>query len=426
MTSEHQSDSFPLDELQEVAAERSGILKRQQAETPDAASDVAPAEETTPPPESEEQTPEQLAEAKEYHHKGLVCELLDRALDVAYLAAFTFLFAVPLDAWLAGYALFEPLWTRLIGLFAILTAGHLAISFPLSFYSGHVLEHRFGLSRQSLGRWLWRYAKRHGLTFLFSLLMVEGLYWIIWTTGAWWWLVAAGAFFAVSVILGQLAPVLILPLFYKYTRLEDEELMQRLNRLSEGTGLKVEGVYRLELSAETAKANAALAGMGSTRRVLLGDTLLDSFTPEEIEVVFAHEVGHHVHNHIRTMVAAGFIYSLGGFFVCHLLLAAWGRTVQGTLDYSTLPVSTLPLLMLAITIFSMLLEPLQNALSRHFERQADRYALDRTGHHDAFRSAFGKLAKLNKADPDPPRWEVILFHDHPPIAARLALVGGAK
>ena len=363
----------------------------------------------------------QQAEAKQYGRKQLICDLADKALDVVFLAVMALVVARPLDDGLSGMPGLGPLWSRLGVLFLMIMLAHIAISFPLSWYSGHVLEHRYGLSRQTFRRWLWRYSKRNLLAVGFGLLLVEGLYWTIWLTGPLWWLLAAGGFFCVSVILGQLAPVLILPLFYKIQRMEDPQLASRLNDLTAGTGLSVEGVYRMELSRETVKANAMLAGLGRTRRVILGDTLLDRFTPEEIEVVFAHEVGHHVHRHLPKMIIIGLVYSAGSFYLCDLLMAAWVQRWGGHLEYPSFPVYTLPMLMLAITILSLLMEPLQNTISRYFERQSDRYALQRTGHVQAYRSAFRKLARLNKADPDPHPLEVLLFHSHPTISQRLAM-----
>ena len=116
---------------------------------------------------------------------------------------------------------------------------------------------------------------------------------------------------------------MILPLFYKIERLDNAELSERMARLAEGTGLSIEGVYRLGLSEETAKANAMLTGLGRTRRVLMGDTLLDQFTPDEIEVIFAHEIGHHVFRHIRKMIVAGVLYSVLGFWICDRVVLAW-------------------------------------------------------------------------------------------------------
>jgi STE24 endopeptidase len=380
-------------------------------------SDVA----TTSPESSAEMTPEQLAEAKQYGRLELVCGLADKALDVGFLAVMVALFAMPLDTWLAEFVHADT--ARLALIFLITTAAHTCISFPLSLYSGYTLEHRFGLSRQTFGRWLWRYAKRNVLALVFGLGLLIGLYWVIWTVGTWWWLVAAAAFFFVSVVFGQLAPVVILPLFYKIERLDNSELAARMARLAEGTGLSIQGVYRMGLSAETAKANAMLAGLGRTRRVLMGDTLLDQFTPDEIEVIFAHEIGHHVFRHIHKLIAVGVLYGVAGFWICDRVLLWWAQAQYGLTDVHELPPGTLPLLMLVLTVFALLLEPVQNVISRRYERQCDRYALERTGLRAAYVSAFRKLARLNKDDPDPHPVEVFLFHSHPPISQRLAMAG---
>ena len=165
-----------------------------------------------------------------------------------------------------------------------------------------------------------------------------------------------------------------------------------------------------------------LAGMGHTRRVLMGDTLLDQFTPDEIEVIFAHEIGHHVHRHIRKLILAGVVSSVAAFWLCNGLVARWIEWQQGArVEPQEWPVWTLPMVMWVVTAFFMLLGPLQNLLSRRFERQCDRYALVRTGKREAYVSAFRKLARLNKDDPEPSALEVFLFHSHPPIAERLAL-----
>jgi STE24 endopeptidase len=363
-------------------------------------------------------TDAELAEAKRYGRLELRCALADKALDLAYLAIAAFFLARPLDRWLQTFPLLAGNWTlRLSAMFLAVFALHVAVSFPLSFYAGHRLEHQFHLSTQTFGRWLWRYTKRTLLAWAFLLAMILGLYWLIWTAGPWWWPTAALAVFIVSVVLGQLAPVLILPLFYKIEKLDSPELNDRFARLASGTGLSIEGVYRMNLSEETQKANAMLAGLGRTRRVLLGDTLLAGFSPDEIEVIFAHEIGHHVCRHIPKIIAVGLVYTLAGFWLCDRLLHVW----VAPLDYARLPIATFPLLMLALTVFGMLIEPLQNVLSRRFERQADRFALDRTGLKEAYQSAFRKLAKSNKDDPNPHWLDVALFHSHPPVAERLAM-----
>jgi STE24 endopeptidase len=383
--------------------------------------DELPLSESSDRANAAEMTAEQLAEAKQYGRYELYCALADKALDLIYLTVAAVLLAGPIDRWLQGFILLGRNWSlRLAAMFVIVTALHVAVSFPLSFYSGHVLEHRFHLSTLSTTGWLWRYVKRQSLAGLLGMAMVLGLYWLIWTTGGWWWLVAAGAFFAVSVLLGQLAPVLILPLFYKIERLENSELSARMARLADGTGLSIEGVYRMALSAETVKANAMLAGLGRTRRVLMGDTLLDNFTPDEIEVIFAHEIGHHVFRHIHKLILAGLLTSTGGFWLCDRILTL-GAADRAGFDYAALPVAMLPWIMLILSVFSLLIEPLGNFVSRRFERQSDRYALARTRNPEAYISAFRKLAKLNKDDPSPHWLEVLLFHSHPPIAERIGI-----
>lgn len=364
-------------------------------------------------------TPAQLAEAKEYGRLKLWAELADRALDLAALAIFAFVLALPLDAWLGRWT--TSATTRLVEFFLIVTAAHLLVSLPLSYYRGYVLEHRFGLSRQSVGRWFLRYLKFMALAVVFGLAVVVGLYWLIWTVGPLWWIAAAALAFVINIGIGQLLPVLILPLFYKIQRIDDVELAERMARISANTGLSIEGLYRMDLSRETEKVNAMLAGLGRTRRVILGDTLLDKFTLDEIEVILAHEIGHHVHRHIPKMVAIGAVYSLAGFWLCDRILMAWAQRLDPSVSYENMPVYTLPLALLSVTVFSLVLEPLQNAISRRFERQSDRYALLRTGLREAYVTAYHKLAKLNKADPAPHPLEVLLFHSHPPIAERLAI-----
>jgi STE24 endopeptidase len=386
---------------------------------PSAESDSPREGEPAPSPDRGDgpMTSDQLAEAKRYNRARLAWGLVDLAITFSFFAVAALLLAKPVDEWLAGFAVLANRWLRLAALFGLLIAASAVLALPLDCYTGHVLEHRYGLSRQSFGKWLWRWTKQSLLSALLGVLLIEGFYGLISVTGAWWWLAAAAAFFLVTVVLGQLAPVLILPLFYKVERLEDQELAGRFSALAAGSDLNVEGVYRMAMSEETVKANAMLAGLGRTRRVILGDTLLDNFSPQELEVIFAHELGHHVFRHLPKLLAFGLAYSAIGFYLCHLALRWW----IPDLDYAALPVWAMPFLLFVLGVFSLLIGPIGNALSRRFERQCDRYALERTHDAPSYRAAFQKLAKQNKADPDPPRWEVILFHDHPPIAERLQM-----
>jgi STE24 endopeptidase len=396
--------------------------------TEDYPRETTPAEITPQPGTSETchltagMTPEQLAEAKQYGRYSLACTLADKVLDLLYLAFAAVVLARPLDAWLQGWSLLNRFASlRLIVFFLLLTLLHMAVSLSLSFYSGYILEHRFHLSTLSVGGWVRRYLKQNLLALILGAVLILGLYWLIWTTRGWWWLTAAGAFFCVTIILGRIFPVLIMPLFYKIERLDSPELAERMNELAAGTGLTIEGVYRIALSQETVKANAMLAGLGRTRRVLLGDTLLNNFSPAEISVVFAHEIGHHVYRHVYKMILLGMVISVVGFWICDRALASWTAHAGQPLDYATLPIWTEPWIMLILSVFGLMLEPLMNSISRHYERQCDRYALERTRQPEAYISAFSKLARQNKDDPCPHWLEIIWLHDHPPIGERLAI-----
>lgn len=365
--------------------------------------------------------PELLDEAKRYGRAQLRASLVDQVVDLLFLSTMAFIVARPLDdAWRPYFGQGTAGWFLRFGAMYLATMLlHEAVSFPVAFWGGFWLERRHGLSNQSFLHWLAQHAKSYALAVAFGGVLFLALYGLVWWAGSGWWLAGAAAFFVASVVIGQIAPVAILPLFYRIEPLTHPELSERMGRLAEGTGLRIDGLYRLELSADTVKANAMLAGLGRTRRVLLGDTLLDRFSLDELEVVLAHEIGHHVYRHLPKLLALGAVISAAGFWVCDRLLQLW----MGGPEFHTsgLPIAALPALMLFLTVFSTLVGPLHHAISRAFERQSDRYALDRTGQREAFVSAFWKLARINKDDPDPPRWTIWLFHSHPPIRERVAM-----
>lgn len=363
----------------------------------------------------------ELAEARRYHQISLRLMQLDFGLDLAFWVVFGVWLVGPLEAALRNWGgLMHGSTVRLAAVFALMTALHAIVSLPLTFYRDYVIEHRFGLSTLGAGGWPVRYAKRLTLGAALSLAMIVGLYWLFWLFGPWWWLVAGPAFFLLSVAMAQWLPVVILPLFYPIRPIDRESLRPRAERLASAAGLKVDGIYRIELSAETVKANAMLAGLGRTRRILLGDTLLANFTDDEIEVVLAHEVGHHVHRHIVWLLVVGPAVSMAGLWLADAAIRS--AVAQPALfRYSDLGPASLPWLMIFFALWGYLSGPVLHAVSRHFERQADRYALRHASRPMAFFSAFRKLARLNKEYPDPERWEVILYYSHPPIAERLEL-----
>jgi STE24 endopeptidase len=290
------------------------------------------------------------------------------------------------------------------------------ISFPLSVYSGWHLPRRYGLSHQSFRGWLSDQAKGWLIGGALGLVMVELLYFGLRELPDWWWLVGGGVYLLFTIVLANLAPVLIMPLFNKFTPIADEALRDRILRLAERAGTRVRGVFSMDFSRRTNTANAFVTGIGNTRRIVLGDTLIDNYTPEEIEVVMAHELGHHVHGDIWRGLAFETVATLVGLFIANLLLHA-GVEAFGYRSVSD--VAAFPLLALILSVFGLVTMPLTNAYSRAREYAADEYALRLTGDAPAFITAMQRLGNQNLAEPEPPRWVVLLFYSHPPVPDRV-------
>lgn len=232
-----------------------------------------------------------------------------------------------------------------------------------------------------------------------------------------WWLISGTLFVGFFVVLAHLAPVLIFPIFFKFKALENPTLTARLLELSRRAGTRVQGVFEWKLSEKSKKANAALVGLGNTRRIILADTLLEKFSDDEVEAVLAHELGHHVHRHVfqglTLQVAATFL----GFYLADVVLRRFSESFgfSGLADFANLP-----LLGLVGTALSLILLPAVNAHSRAMERQGDAYALGAIPSKQAFVSSMRKLAELNLAEQHPPGWIEFIFHSHPSIEKRIA------
>lgn len=285
-----------------------------------------------------------------------------------------------------------------------------AVSFPLTYYSGHVLPRRYGLSTQTTRAWLADWLKELPVAGVIGLGVAEAMYALLALTPDLWWLFAGLLFIAFSVLMTHLGPIVLVPLFYRLAPLEPSELTDRLSSLSRRTGAEVRGVFRIDLSRRSTAANAALVGLGSTRRIVLGDTLLDRFTPDEIEAVFAHELGHHVHRDIGRLVLVESALNLVGLFVVSRILAA-GVSSFGFAGLAD--VAAFPLIALGLFGFGIVTTPLSNAFSRSLERAADRYALGASSNPTAFVSAMRRLADQNLSEYRPERWVELLLYSHP-------------
>jgi STE24 endopeptidase len=294
------------------------------------------------------------------------------------------------------------------------------LSVPFDFV-GFRLEHQYHLSNQKLRGWLWDECKGWLVSLVLGTIMVELVYSIIRIAPQRWWIIAWAAFVGLFLLMAQLAPVVLLPIFYKFEPLNNDGLRERLTRLGERAGTRVRGVYEWKLSEKSNKANAALTGMGSTRRIILSDTLLQHYSDDEIEAILAHELGHHVHKHILKGIFTQVAITFFGFWLINLVLRfVIAKDWFPVLTPRLYDFANLPLIVLVATILGFLLMPALNALSRHHERQADRYAWENTPTVAPFITSMQKLADQNLAEREPNKVIEALFHSHPSIGKRVA------
>jgi len=290
------------------------------------------------------------------------------------------------------------------------------LSLTLDYYS-YRLDQEYHLSTQRLGAWAWDQLKGFLVSLVISALLAELLYLGIREFPQTWWLVCWALFLFLFVVFAQLAPVILFPIFYHFKPLDNERLRERLTVLSTRAGTRVRGVYEWMLSEKSKKANAALTGLGNTRRIILADTLLANYSDDEIESVLAHELGHHVHKHIfKSIVVQAFVTFIGFWAVKSALRFA----VQREWFTAQYDFANLPLLVLVTSLVSLLLMPALNAYSRFTERQADLYCWKCVSDVTPYISAMEKLARQNLSESHPSRLVELLFHSHPPISKRIA------
>ncbi|MDE3057269.1 MAG: M48 family metallopeptidase [Bacteroidota bacterium] len=356
-----------------------------------------------------------LPEAKRYNKTKLAVSLVETILS----------FAVILFVLLSGYS------TRLERFsFSMATSPYIAllifaaalglitgiVSFPLGFYSGFILEHKYQLSNQTLRQWLWEHVKALLVSIPIAMPLLLVFYFFLREYQAQWWLPVAIVMFMFSVLLSKIAPIVIMPLFYKVIPLEEGELKEKILALCSETKMNVKGIFTFNLSKTTKKANAGFTGIGKSKRIILGDTLMQHFSNDEIETVFAHELGHYVHGHIRKGILVGTLSIFIGLYATSFL---YSMSLNWFGFSSPAQLAALPLLTLWLGIYSLVTSPLSNMLSRKYEFQADRYAIQRTGKKEAFISTMKKLAEMNLADTAPHPLVEFLFYSHPSIEKRI-------
>ncbi len=355
--------------------------------------------------------------AKKYERIKLIFSLTESILSFLLLASLIFSGAA---RWLSEISqlMVSNSYSQLLVFVFLLGLPFFILGAPFSWYSGFRLEHKYGLSNQTFGAWLWENTKALMVGLVLGLPLLLIFYALLRHQPQTWWFWLGTVLFFFSVIIGRIAAQVIFPLFYKFEPLDHPELLSRMNRLADLAGFRLQGIYRFDMSKTTKKANAALTGLGKSRRIIFGDTLLDNFSPVEIEAIFAHEVGHVHHRHLLTGIITGTVAAYLQLYLADRFLQPLMRWQEiGTISDLTV----LPLLAPILTLTGLVFGPLTNALSRFHERQADRYALKNAEVPASFKTALEKLAEQNLSDPDPHPLIEWFFHSHPSIKKRLRL-----
>jgi STE24 endopeptidase len=372
--------------------------------------------------ENQKLDPERQQSAKKYARIRRRFMLVELLLVFLYLLIWLILgWSNQLRDWIFSFT--ESPWLVVIVFGMIFGGIYTLISLPLSFYTGFSLPHRFGQSTQERKGWWFDFLKSLLISGLIGGILLEIIYLILRISPNLWWLWTGGFLLLFNVLLANLAPVLLFPLFNKFTPLEDgyQDLQKRLLNLADRAGIKVMGVYTFDMSRRTKSANAGLTGLGNTRRIILGDTLLEEFPEDEIETVLAHEMGHHNNKDIPLGMIVQTIITLGGLYLASLGLS-WGTAFFGF--ESTSDIAALPLLALSLGAYGMLTMPLSNGFSRWRENLSDDFALRLTGNGQAYANALIRLSNQNLAEVDPEPWVEFLLYSHPSLSKRIQKARG--
>jgi STE24 endopeptidase len=355
-------------------------------------------------------------QAKRYEKEKRLLGLASMAFSLVILLGFYF---SGLSTWLANLNIGNSIiWTFFLYVLSFQTI-LVFFSFPLSFYSSYVHEHRWNFSNHTVKSWLWEQIKGFFVGFILMSILLGLLFWIMAVYPQSWWLIAGLVFAFVSVVLATIFPVLILPIFNKYTPVENNELTDSLERILSEGGLKSSGFFKEDMSRQTKKENAFLAGLGKTRRVVLGDNLMEKMSVPEIESVIAHEVGHYKNRHIWKNLVIGTLEGVVAFFMLNWVMRSMFAQFLSSTRWNLTLFPVFVILAGGISVFFF--SPFSNALSRYFERKADRYALESIQDNKAFMKAMAGLADRNLSNAYPEWWVKLLYYSHPPVGERLAM-----
>lgn len=290
---------------------------------------------------------------------------------------------------------------------------------PVNIYTGFYLEHKYNLSNQTFFKYFLENLKSMLVGLVIGVPILLLFFYVLNKFDDLWWLVFASAMFLISVVLSQIFPIVIMPIFYKVSPLQDEELKSRISNLAKGAGIKVQNVFTFDMSKNTKKANAAFTGLGKTKRIILGDTLLKDYSKDEIETVIAHELGHYKHKHIVKNIVFGTVSSFLTFFVISILY----KNSLSWFDFEYITqIAALPLLSLWAMVIGLIQSPIGNILSRKYEYEADRYAIETTRKPESFINTLNRLTNQNLGDREPHPFIEWFFYSHPSIKNRIKAI----
>ena len=362
---------------------------------------------------------EKQVKAKTYENEKRKIGIVGSLLSLVFILLF---YSSGLSDYLANINLsFIYVFLIYVSIFLVLST---IIGLPLGYYSSYVHEHKWGFSNYTKKTWLLDQLKSFAVSLILLPILLGLFFWVLWKFPDTWWLVAATVTTLVSIVFVTLFPVVILPIFNKYDPIEDEKLTNQLSDILHKAGLKPSGFFRQDMSRQTKKENAFLAGMGKTRRVVIADNLLENMSLSEIKSVIAHEVGHYHFSHLPKNILIGTIQQLIIFYLLNIIMKI---LYPEFLTSNTNNLSLFPMFSLIMSLLSTLLfGPLNNMISRYFERQADRTSLELYPDKDSFQKAMAGLANRNLSNAYPEWWVKLLYYSHPPIGERLSFAENYK
>ena len=355
------------------------------------------------------------SEAKKYNNIKLAVSIFEAVTSFILLVLFVWLgYSAKLENLIRNFIGNDYL---VLGIFVLALGIISSVLFsPFNYYTGYFLEHKYNLSNQTFISWILDSAKGALVGILIGIPILAAFYFVIRKFGIIWWVPFGCVLFIFSVVLAQIVPVIILPLFYKVTPLENELLKEKIMKLCSEANLKISNFFKFNMSKNTKKANAAFTGLGKTKRILLADTLLDNYSEDEIETVIAHELGHYKKKHIIKNL---FIGTFSSFLIFFLIAYLHYATLRWFGFNSILQISSFPVLVIWASLIGIVQAPISNIISRKFEYEADNYAVIATNKPEAFLQTLEKLTNQNLGDLEPHPFVEWFFYSHPSIENRI-------